>query len=241
MSVFDRLEDGETIWSDDPESEEFMKALLRGEELMREYNTLPMTLEERRARLAEITGREVKGGTTVIAPFYFDLGFNIRLGEGVMLNYGCTLLDDATITIGDGTKVGPFVKMVTATHPTDPSMRSLDRMASGARRITIGKFVWIGTGAIILPGVTVGDYATVGAGSVVTHDVEPRTVVVGNPARVLRRERPRRRTTEDTPRLALTAASTEDGSAPSTTTVSLDWGSSTASLTTAWRTFTPAR
>ena len=53
--------------------------------------------------------------------------------------------------------------------------------------ITIGNDVWLAGGVIVLPGITIGDGSTVGAGSVVTHDVEPYTVVAGNPARVIRR------------------------------------------------------
>ena len=55
-----------------------------------------------------------------------------------------------------------------------------------ARPIRIGDDVWIGGGAIILAGVTIGDGSVIGAGSVVVHDVPPATVVVGNPARIVR-------------------------------------------------------
>ena len=54
------------------------------------------------------------------------------------------------------------------------------------RPIRIGHDVWIGGGAIILPGVTIGDRSVIGAGSVVVRDVPAATVVVGNPARILR-------------------------------------------------------
>jgi maltose O-acetyltransferase len=116
-------------------------------------------------------------------PFYCDYGFNIRVGSGVFLNYNCVILDTAPVTIGDDTRIGPAVQIYTADHPRDPAVRR-----SGLERglpVTIGSNVWIGGGAIILPGVTIGDDAIVGAGSVVTRDVPRGATVVGNPARVV--------------------------------------------------------
>ena len=95
------------------------------------------------------------------------------------------MLDVAPITIGDNVLLGPNVQLVTATHPLNPVER-----ASGlelAFPITIGNHVWIGAGAIVLPGVTIGDNVVVGAGSVVTKDVPDNQVVAGNPARMIRK------------------------------------------------------
>ena len=119
-------------------------------------------------------------GVMVRPPFYCDYGFNLRLGANVFLNYNCVILDTALVTIGDGTRIGPAVQIYTADHPRDPEVRR-----SGLEKgvpVTIGKNVWIGGGAIILPGVTIGDDAIVGAGSVVTRDVPAGATVVGNPA-----------------------------------------------------------
>jgi maltose O-acetyltransferase len=74
------------------------------------------------------------------------------------------------------------VQIYTATHPLDAALRRTG--IEGARPVRIGHNVWIGGGAIVLPGVTVGDDAVIGAGSVVTRDVPPGAVVVGNPAKV---------------------------------------------------------
>lgn len=122
------------------------------------------------------------GESSVIrAPFHCDYGFNIFLGERVFLNFNCVILDVVKVEIGDGTQVGPGVQLLAADHPRDATKRALG-LESG-RTIRIGRNVWIGGGAIVLPGVTVGDDAIIGAGSVVTRDVPAGATVVGNPAR----------------------------------------------------------
>ena len=116
-------------------------------------------------------------------PFYCDYGFNIRVGANVFMNYNCVILDTALVTIGDDTRIGPAVQIYTADHPRDPALRR-SGLEQGVA-VTIGKNVWIGGGAIVLPGVTIGDDAIVGAGSVVTRDVPAGATVVGNPAKVV--------------------------------------------------------
>jgi maltose O-acetyltransferase len=123
----------------------------------------------------------VGDGAVIRPPFHCDYGFNIRLGAGVFLNFNCVILDVVEVMIGDHTQIGPGVQIVTADHPRDPAAR-----ASGlefGRPVRIGRNVWIGAGAIILPGVSVGDDAVIGAGSVVTRDVPIGATVFGNPAR----------------------------------------------------------
>jgi maltose O-acetyltransferase len=121
-------------------------------------------------------------------PFFCDYGYNIRLGDGVFLNFNCVILDIVTVTIGDRTQIGPAVQIYAADHPRDAESRR-DGLEFG-RPVTIGTDVWIGGGAIIVPGVTIGDGAVIGAGSVVTRDVAPGAIVAGNPARVIQ-TRPR--------------------------------------------------
>jgi len=100
------------------------------------------------------------------------------------LNFGCTVLDVVPVRIGSGTQIGPGVQILTADHPRDPAQRG--QMLEFGRSVTIGRNVWIGGAALILPGITVGDNAIVGAGSVVTRDVPDGVTVAGNPARLLR-------------------------------------------------------
>ena len=155
------------------------------EELVRESEAA-----ERRLRSFNATGdgtelRALLGSvgerTEVRAPFYCDYGYNIVLGAKVFLNFGCVLLDVCRITIGDGCQIGPGVQIYAADHPREAEVRR--RGLENGRPVTIGRDVWIGGGAIVLPGVTIGDDAVIGAGSVVTRDVAKGATVMGNPAR----------------------------------------------------------
>jgi maltose O-acetyltransferase len=114
-------------------------------------------------------------------PFFCDHGYNISLGSGAFLNYNCIILDVEPVGIGAGTAIGPAVQILAADHPRDPRLRR--QQVRFGRPVTIGANVWIGGGAIILPGVTIGDDAIVGAGSIVTRDVPAGATVMGNPAR----------------------------------------------------------
>ncbi|KAJ3103786.1 hypothetical protein HDU96_009148 [Phlyctochytrium bullatum] len=124
---------------------------------------------------------------TIESPFRCDYGSNIHLGKRVYINSNVVILDSNKVTIGDDVLIAPAVQIYTAYHPLEPELRTDPRGPEYAKAVTIGNGVWIGGAAIILPGVTIGDGAVVGAGSVVTKDVDPRTVVAGNPARVVRR------------------------------------------------------
>lgn len=147
-----------------------------------QYNaSLAMATSERRALLAERLGAVGKG-STIRPPFHCDYGFNIRIGAGVFLNFNCIILDVVEVTIGDKTQIGPGVQILTADHPRDAAAREAG--LEFGRPIHIGRNVWIGGGALLMPGVTVGDDAVIGAGSVVTRDVPAGRTVVGNPARV---------------------------------------------------------
>jgi maltose O-acetyltransferase len=153
----------------------------RADRLLRAYNAA--SAEDPAGRsvlLAELLG-SVGTDVRVRAPFYCDYGYNIQLGSGVFINFGCVFLDVVLIDIGDGCQIGPYVQVLTADHPRDPILRQ-QRLESG-RPVRIGANVWIGAGAIILPGVTIGRDAIVGAGSVVTRDVAAGATVVGSPAR----------------------------------------------------------
>jgi maltose O-acetyltransferase len=155
----------------------------RARDWMARYNgasTAPR--QERHAMLSELFA-DVGKGAVIRSPFHCDYGYNIRLGEGVFLNCNCIVLDVCAVSIGDYTQIGPGVQILTPDHPRDPEQRR-----SGlefGRPIHIGRNVWIGGGALVMPGVTIGDDAIVGAGSVVTRDVPNGATVAGNPARVL--------------------------------------------------------
>lgn len=131
---------------------------------------------------------KVEPDVVVESPFYVDYGCNVKFGKKNYFNFNLTLLDCTLITFGDYVMAGPNVTFTTATHPTDPTMRK--QGIEYAFPITVGNNVWFGSNIVVLPGVTIGDGAVVGAGSVVTKDVPAYSVVVGNPARVLKKLTP---------------------------------------------------
>jgi len=172
---------GEPYIASDPE---LAAARVRARRLWQRYNALdPEASAERRELLGQLLG--AAGPNVVIEPpFYCDYGAHIELGADVFLNFDCVFLDCAAITIGAQTQLGPAVQLYTATHPLDAAERVSG--VEGARPIAIGRRVWLGGGAIVLPGVTIGDDTVVGAGSVVTRDLPSGVVAAGNPCRVLR-------------------------------------------------------
>lgn len=117
---------------------------------------------------------------------YFRYPWKISIGAGVTINRGCefygSMVGGATsITVGDHCALAPRVRILSATH----DYHQLD-LPDTARSVVIGKYVWIGAGATILPGVTIGDGAVVAAASVVTRDVAAYAIVAGNPARFVK-------------------------------------------------------
>ena len=148
---------------------------------MARYNAaLALPVAERHALLRERLGHVGKGAV-IRPPFFCDYGYNIRLGDGVFLNFNCVILDVVEVTIGDRTQIGPAVQIYAADHPRNAETRRAG--LEFGRPVRIGSDVWIGGGAILLPGITIGDGAVIGAGSVVTRDVAPHITVAGNPAR----------------------------------------------------------
>jgi maltose O-acetyltransferase len=125
------------------------------------------------------------GGETVWMqpPFFCDYGANIELGERVFFNFNCVVLDVCPVRIGDYTLFGPNVQIYTPMHPFNAALR---RKQEFGKPVTIGSDVWVGGGAIILPGVRIGSRAVIGAGSVVTRDVPDAVFAAGNPCRVIR-------------------------------------------------------
>ena len=124
-------------------------------------------------------------GAMINSPFYMEFANHLEMGVNSFINYDCIMLNNAMVKLGDNVLVGPKVSFYTAMHPIDAKQR--EQWLIYAKPITVEDNVWIGGSATILGGVTIGKNAIVGAGAVVTKDVEPNTIVVGNPARVLRK------------------------------------------------------
>jgi maltose O-acetyltransferase len=137
----------------------------------------------RRRLLVELLGA-IGDRTEIRPPLYCDYGYHIRLGPGCFINFGAVFLDGAPIGVGADVQLGPYVQLLTATHPleVEPRRAKWETVAP----ITIEDNVWLGAGVIVLPGVTIGPDTVVGAGSVVTRDLPGAVLAVGNPARVVR-------------------------------------------------------
>ncbi|HEU4654320.1 MAG TPA: sugar O-acetyltransferase [Steroidobacteraceae bacterium] len=155
----------------------------RARDLCQELNaTRESDTDSRRRILTQLFG---KGGDSVWMqpPFYCDYGSNIELGDRVFFNFNCVVLDVCKVEIGDFTLFGPAVQIYTPLHPLDSALR---RKQEYGKPVTIGSDVWVGGGAIILPGVHIGSRTVIGAGSVVTRDVPDEVFAAGNPCRVIR-------------------------------------------------------
>jgi maltose O-acetyltransferase len=157
----------------------------RAQELLERFNATRHAEQELREHLLDELLGEVGEGVVVRPPFFCDYGSYISIGARTFVNFGCVMLDVAPIRIGDACQVATGVHIVTATHPLDPEPRRLGW--ESAEPITIGDNVWLGSAAVVCPGVTIGDDAVVGAGAVVTRDVPAGVLAVGVPAKVQRR------------------------------------------------------
>jgi acetyltransferase-like isoleucine patch superfamily enzyme len=167
-----------------PEFQAMSARVLRATELTSRLNVLPFGDEVGKAELFEqILGRPLPSRVTIYPPFYTDHGLHLELGERVFINQGCTFLDYAGIRLADGVLVAPKVTFVTVGHPVDTDDR---RVWLTGGRIDVGENVWIGAGAMILPGVTIGRDAVIAAGAVVADDVPARSLVTGTKATVRR-------------------------------------------------------
>ena len=118
-------------------------------------------------------------------PFHSNFGGkHIHFGNNVYCNFNVTMVDDTYIYVGDNTLFAPNVVLATAAHPIDPKLR--EKGLQYNKPIRIGKNCWLGTGVIVLPGITIGDNVVIGAGSVVTKDLPSNVVAVGNPCKIIR-------------------------------------------------------
>jgi len=164
--------------------EEIAADQAHAQELLERYNATRYSEQELRdSLLRELLG-EVGEGVVIRPPFRCDYGSHIAIGAGTFVNFDCVMLDVALIQIGAACQIATGVHIVTATHPVDPEPRRLGW--ESAEPITIGGNVWLGSGVVVCPGVTIGDDTVVGAGAVVTGDLPARVVAAGVPARVLR-------------------------------------------------------
>ena len=167
----------------DPLDPELVAARQRARDFCQDLNaTRESQQDERRQILTALFG---KGGSTVWMqpPFYCDYGSNIELGERVFFNFNCVVLDVYRVSVGDYTLFGPAFQIYTPMHPFAAELR---RTQEYGKPVEIGSDVWVGGGALILPGVHIGGRTLIGAGSVVTRDIPEGVFAAGNPCRVIR-------------------------------------------------------
>ena len=149
-----------------------------------EYNNMhPLDHKARQAAIRDILGKAGEN-CTVEQPFFCTYGYNTTVGDNFFLNVNCRLMDSGKITIGNNVFIAPGVSIITEEHAMDIKQRA--EGLEYTHPVTIGDNVWICTGAIILPGVTIGSGSVIGAGSVVTKDIPENCLAVGNPCRVIR-------------------------------------------------------
>ena len=165
-------------------SEDVLNLMVRASELVKQLNSLTLFDFAKKQEIVKELFGHVGISPFVGDNFHCDFGKNIYVGDNFHADYNCTMLDVAEIHIGRNCLIGPDVGIYTAGHRLEPEGRTLDGYGLP---ITIGDDVWIGGHSTILPGVRLGDGAVVAAGSVVTCDVEPRTLVAGSPAKLKKR------------------------------------------------------
>lgn len=159
------------------------EASSRAQRITSEINNKYHTNEEIHSLMCELTKEKIDESLRVFPPIYSDFGMNLHIGKQVFINSGCSFQDQGGIYIGDNTLIGHQVVFATINHDENHTKRA----SMYFKPIHIGKNVWIGAHATILPGVTIGDGAIIGAGAVVTKNVEPNTVVAGVPARIIKK------------------------------------------------------
>jgi maltose O-acetyltransferase len=174
--------------------EELIGMYFRTKRALRTFNNSDPEDHEHRLRLlSELLCKEVHDSVWIESPFFCDYGENITIGKNTFINSNTVFIDNNSITIGENVLIAPNVQIYTATHPTVAKERVNINNNNEApyktftKPVTIGNNVWIGGGAIILPGVTIGDNTTIGAGSVVNIDIPSGVLAAGNPCKVIKK------------------------------------------------------
>ncbi|MCL1632857.1 sugar O-acetyltransferase [Sporolactobacillus sp. CPB3-1] len=165
--------------------QELMNDVFHARKLVRQLNALTDRQYKKKQKILRKLFKHVGKNADVQPGFRCDFGYNISVGDEFLCNYDCVMLDVAPITIGNHCLLAPHVQIYAAEHPLDAERRAA--MIGMGRPVTIGNNVWVGGGAIIVPGVTLGDNVVVGVGAVVTRSFPDNVIIAGNPARIIRR------------------------------------------------------
>lgn len=150
-----------------------------------DFNQTRPTEGEKRTKMLKEMFAEIGENCYIEPPFHANFGgHHVHFGTGVYANFNLTLVDDTHIYVGDYTMFGPNVVLATAGHPIAPELRKRGYQYNAP--IHIGNNCWLGTGVLVMPGITIGDNVIIGAGSVVTKDIPSNVIAVGNPCHILR-------------------------------------------------------
>lgn len=183
MSMKDKMHTGELYL---PGNDEILKRQTKCLDRLYDFNMTRPTEFEKRQKLMKEMFAEIGDGCYIEPPFHANFGgAHCHWGDHIYANFNLTMVDDTHIYVGDYTMFGPNVTIATAGHPILPELR--EKAYQYNAPVHIGKNCWLGTGVIVLPGITIGDNVVIGAGSIVTKDLPPNVVAVGNPCRILRK------------------------------------------------------
>ena len=155
-----------------------------GKERVYDFNLTRPSEEAKRLQLLKSIMGSLGESCWIEPPLRVAYGTHIHIGNHFYANFNLTVVDDATVTIGNNVMIAPNVTLATAGHPIVPDIRITGQQFS--LPIVIEDNVWLGTGVIVNPGVTIGRNSVIGAGSVVTKSIPPDVVAAGVPCRVLR-------------------------------------------------------
>lgn len=185
MSLLDKMKNGDLYdCSFAVIPEELDRKLYECKEMIYDFNHSRPSQVEYRENLIRKVFAEAGENCYIEPPFHANWGCNMHVGKNFYANFNLTVVDDADIYIGDSVMIAPNVVIATGTHPICPELR--EKVYQYNLPVHIGNRVWIGAGAVILPGVSIGDDSVIGAGSIVTKDIPAGVVAAGNPCRVLR-------------------------------------------------------
>lgn len=179
MNELEKMEKG-YLWGD---TEEYLEDQRIAKDLVYDFNHSRPSEEAKRQEILKKLFKHVGEGVFIAQPMYLGRGCKVSIGDNCYINFNMTLVDDLDITIGDGCLFAPNVMITTTGHPADPELR---KKGMYSFPVNIGNNVWIGMGAVILPGVTIGDNSIIGAGSVVTKNIPANVIAFGSPCRVIR-------------------------------------------------------
>ena len=178
----ERMDSGEEVEADSDVHRLMAATSERAMRITSHMNATFVSLSDTHAQLERLFMRPLPEGVDLFPPFTTDCGLNTHLGADVFINAGCRFQDQGGIHIGDRALIGHNCVIATLNHNMDPARRANLLPAP----VRIGADAWLGSNVTVLPGVAIGEGAVVAAGAVVTHDVAPRTVVGGVPAKLIR-------------------------------------------------------